>query len=237
MLRLQSSMERSGGRTVKLVQNFRSQEPVVGWVNWLFEQWMEAGNTADANVDNAQAAYESMAALWIGDTGNPWGPRVWRLGDEVIDAPIGEIRGLEATEISRLLRQMVAHEWQTLDQTADNSKGCETYRPVRYSDVCILMPRRTGLAALERGLSDAHVPYRLESASLVFKTQEIRDLLNCLKAIDDPADQIAIVAALRSPAFGCSDADLLRHRASGGSFDYLADESQGGGDAGCAGRV
>ena len=231
MLRLQSSMERSGGRTVKLVQNFRSQEPVVGWVNRLFEQWMEEGNTADANVDNAQAAYESMAALWIGYTGNPWGPRVWTLGDEAIDAPIGEIRRLEATEIGLLLRQMVAHRWQTLDQTADNSKGCETYRPVQYSDVCILMPRRTGLAALERGLSDAQIPYRLESASLVFETQEIRDLLNCLKAIDDPADQIATVAALRSPAFGCSDVDLLRHHANGGSFDYLANESRGVGDA------
>ena len=231
MLRLQSSMERSGGRTVKLVQNFRSQEPVVGWVNHLFERWMGEGDTAGADVDNVQAAYEAMAALWVGDTKHPGGPRVWTLGDEANDAPIGEIRRLEATEIGLLLRQMVAHQWQTLDLTADNGKGRETYRSVRYSDVCILMPRRTGLAALERGLSDAHVPYRLESASLVFETQEIRDLLNCLKAIDDPADQIATVAALRSPAFGCSDADLLRHHASGGGFDYLANETRGVGDA------
>ena len=74
---------------------------------------------------------------------------------------------------------------------------------------------------LERALEDQDVPYRLESASLIFETQEIKDLLNCLKAIDDPADQVAIVAALRSLAFGCSDVDLARHYESGGRFDYL----------------
>ena len=93
------------------------------------------------------------------------------------------------------------------------------------------MPRRTGIQALERGLENADIPYRLESASLVFETQEIRDLLNCLKAIDDPADQVATVAALRSPAFACSDVDLLRHRARGGSFDYLGNGSPDRGDA------
>ena len=37
-------------------------------------------------------------------------------------------------------------------------------------------------------------------------------MLNCLRAIDDPADEVSVVAALRSPAFACSDADLLRWR-------------------------
>ena len=230
MQRLQSSMERSGGRTLKLVQNFRSQKPVITWVNRLFEQWMQEPHTAGDDDGASQAGYDAMSALWVGDTGNPYCPRVWTLGDEAVDAPIGEIRQEEAREIGLLLRQMVAEQWETLDQPATDNNGCETYRPVRYSDVCILMPRRTGLASLERGLENADIPYRLESASLVFETQEIRDLLNCLKAIDDPADQVATVAALRSPAFGCSDADLLRHRARGGSFDYLNSTSPDRGD-------
>ena len=230
MKRLQSSMERSGGRTVKLVQNFRSQQPVIGWVNHLFEQWMEAPHAAGYDDGDSQAGYDAMSALWVGDTGNPNRPQVWTLGNETADARIDDVRRDEAREIGLLLRQMVAEQWETLDRTATTSNGCETYRPVHYSDVCILMPRRTGLAALERGLEAADVPFRLESASLVFETQEIRDLLNCLKAIDDPADQVATVAALRSPAFGCSDADLLRHRAEGGSFDYLSDGAPDRGD-------
>ena len=109
----------------------------------------------------------------------------------------------------------------TLDREATEATGREAYRPVKYSDICILMPSRTGLQILERGIEGQDIPYRLESASLIFETQEIRDLLNCLKAIDDPGNQVATVAALRSPAFGCSDVDLLRHYEGGGRFDYL----------------
>ena len=82
------------------------------------------------------------------------------------------------------------------------------------------MPTRTGLANLERGLEAGKIPYRLENASLIFETQEVRDLLNCLKAIDDPANQIAVVGALRSTVFGCSDIDLLLYHEAHGSFDY-----------------
>ena len=226
MERLRSRMEQAGGETVKLVQNFRSQQPVVGWVNRLFEQWMSEDQD---DASGAQAAYEAMAARPIREAGGNFAPRVWALGDEAVDAPVAEIRAQEALEIGTLLRQMIDEEWATLDREATESPDAAVYRPVRYSDVCILMPRRTGLAALERGLEEWNIPYRLESASLVFETQEIRDLLNCLKAIDDPSDQVATVAALRSPAFGCSDVDLLRYRDQGGSFDYLSAQGQAGG--------
>ena len=84
------------------------------------------------------------------------------------------------------------------------------------------MPRRASFFALEIAFEDAGIPYRLESQSLIYETQEVRDLLNCLAAIDDPTDQVAVVAALRSPAFACSDADLLAFVEASGQFDYLA---------------
>ena len=221
MNRLRDRMERAGGRTLSLVQNFRSQDSVVAWVNHVFEQWM-GGDPELVDGDGFfQAQYESMSARWAGGSGLPFGPRVWALADKEVDAPIDGVRMDEAKQIARLLRQMVADEWQTLDREVTDTNGTETYRPVIYSDICILKPTRTGLWMLERALEDQDVPYRLESASLIFETQEIKDLLNCLKAIDDPADQVAIVAALRSLAFGCSDVDLARHYESGGRFDYL----------------
>ena len=66
----------------------------------------------------------------------------------------------------------------------------------------------------------AGIPYRIEGGSLLFDTQEVQDLLNCLQAIDDPTDAICVAAALRAPAFACSDADLLRWRDAGGPWDY-----------------
>ena len=133
-----------------------------------------------------------------------------------------EIRQAEAEAIAGLLAGNDG-KWQVLDAEATSSSGVERYRPAKLSDICILMPKRTGLRILELALDNADIPYRLEGASLIFATQEIRDLVNCLKTIDDPADQVAVVAALRSPAFACSDIELLRFHQSTGSFDYLAD--------------
>ncbi len=232
MLALQERLERAGGRTVKLTQNFRSQSPVVEWVNRVFELWMaDAPDDADGN-GSQQASYDAMSPRWQADTESGLGPRVWALSDEVVGERIDPIREREGDEIGNLLRQMAADDepWQTLDREASETAGREIYRPVRYSDICILIPRRTGLAHLERGLEEWNIPYRLESASLVFETQEIRDLLNCLRAIDNPADQVATVAALRSAAFGCSDADLVRHLDAGGQLDYLVQSGTTGAD-------
>ncbi len=223
MLHLRDRMEVGGGRTVNLVQNFRSQKPVVTWVNHLFERWMGQGGD-DEPSDRAQADYVNMAHRWLADTDSAVGPRVWALGNEEQPDLIGTIRQQEAADIATLLRQIVEEGWLKLDQkSTDAAGGKEAYSPAGYSDICILIRARTVLPALERALENTNIPYRLESASLIFESQEVRDLLNCLRAIDNPADRVATVAALRSPAFGCSDVDLLRHHEAGGSFDYLSD--------------
>jgi ATP-dependent helicase/nuclease subunit A len=227
MLHLRDRMEAGGGRRVNLVQNFRSQQPVVNWVNHLFEGWM--GKGGDEPRDRAQADYVDMAHRWSADTDSAVGPRVWALGDEEQPGRIAAVRREEATDIAALVLQIVAEGWLKLAQkSTDAAGGREVYSPVNYSDICILIRSRTALPALERALEEANVPYRLESASLIFESQEVRDLLNCLRAIDNPADRVTTVAALRSPAFGCSDVDLFRHHEAGGSFDYLSDNPSKG---------
>ena len=225
MVQLQQLLERSGGSLVSLVQNFRSQANLVNWVNHVFSCWMgeEPGSGDDLL---RQAKYEEMHARWEGMTGSSVAPQVWALSNVAEESKIGQVREQESRDIAALIREMVADQWQVLDEEATRQCGEETYRPAGYSDICILMPHRTALRTLERGLEAADIPYRLESASLVFETQEIRDLLNCLRAIDNPADQVATVAALRSPAFGCSDVELFRHHSGGGTFNCLADSSE-----------
>ena len=212
MRRLQ---ERMNGETLQLVQNFRSQRPVVEWVNTLFDKWM-------ALDGGEQAKYTPITHRWMANTAHPAAPRVWALGDET-DGRIGDVRRREATNIATLLHQIVGEQWQVLDsdEPVDDS-GNERYKDVKYSDICILMPTRTALRTLELALDDANVPYRLEGASLFFDTQEVRDLLNCLRAIDDPSDEVSIVAALRSPAFACTDIDLLQFHQVRRTFNYLS---------------
>ena len=75
-------------------------------------------------------------------------------------------------------------------------------------DIAVLMPTRASLPALDHGLDAAGIPARVESRTLIWNTAEVRDLLAVLTAVSDPNDQVAIVAALRSPGLACSDLDL-----------------------------
>ena len=196
--------EAVGGSKQLLSQNFRSHSPIIGWVNHLFSRWMAEGE--------AQADYSHLTPAQ--DKGSS-SPVRWMGGE--IEGKIGEVRDQEAEAIAGAIRTAIDEGWQV------RSEGDRAdFRPASYQDICVLMPRRLGFDALEIAFEEAGIPYRLESASMIYETQEVRDLLNCLAAIDDPTDQVSVVAALRSPAFACSDADLLAFVEAGGQFDYLA---------------
>lgn len=197
--------------SVRLTHNFRSLSPVVAWVNHLFTRWMEEGD--------GQPRYFCLDAEAEGSRGDVAPHPVQYIGGEC-DGNIAQVREREAGDIAKTILTAVRDGWQV--KSEDDGSG---FRCAAYRDICILMPTRTGLPALELALDDAGIPYRIEAPSLVYDTQEVRDLLNCLSAIDDPTDQVSVVAALRSPALACSDADLLRFVEAGGQFDYLAEES------------
>lgn len=192
-----------GGASVLLQQNFRSLPPVIDWVNHLFSQWMQG---------EAQAEYSPLVTA----AQDEQPPPIQFMGKEIAEN-MEVVRRREAEGIAGAIRAVIEEGWQVRSEDGDGAK-----RPADYQDICVLMPRRAGFDALEIAFEDAGIPYRLESASLIYNTQEARDLLNCLGAIDDPTNAVAIVAALRSPAFACSDADLLTFVEAGGQFDYLA---------------
>ena len=204
--------ERVGGSNEKLTQNFRSQSPVINWVNHIFRRWMVESD--------GQPEYIPLDA----EPSDGSSPPVRYFG-EAISGNIGVVRREEADAIARTIQTAIEEGWQVRSEDVDS----ET-RPVKYQDVCVLMPSRTGLEkALEYAFETAGIPYRLDSAGLIYESQEARDLLNCLSAIDDPTDQVSVVAALRSPALACSDADLLEFVEAGGQFDYLADDDPSAG--------
>ena len=202
-----------GGEQVVLSQNFRSRRSVIEWVNHLFGQSMQPSE--------GQPEYVPLDA-WVDDeAGGEDAPAVRRLGGaQDAEIKVGEVRREEAEAIANAILLARAEGWEVRPEEADAAK-----RPATYRDICVLMPTRTALSTLEIALEDAGIPYRLESPSMIYGTQELRDLLNCLAAIDDPTDEISLVAALRSPAFACSDLDLLGFVEAGGRFDYLEEQT------------
>ena len=194
-----------------LQQNFRSQQSIISWVNHVFGRWMR-----NEDGSELQAEYRDLVATHgvskEGEEAPP--PAVYFVG-EGVDGNADTARRLEGLAVAALARRVKEERWQVRSQEHGG------WRDATYRDICLLLPSRTNLEALEQELEAADVPYRIESESIVLGTEDVRQLLNCLRAIDSPGDQVALVAALRSTAFSCSDVELLQFVDDGGRFDYL----------------
>lgn len=189
-------------QVLQLTENRRSQQAVLDWVNAVF----------DGNREGLMHGDRPGQALYVPLQPNAATQRE-ALGSVTVfggpeESTSAAWRSLQARHTIRLI---AAHAGETAARRLEiYDKTAKRLRPANLSDVCILIRSRTGLNTLEQALDEAGIPYRVEGRTLLFHTQEVQDLLNCLRAIDDPADDIAVVAALRSPAFACSDAELLR---------------------------
>ena len=205
---------RNGGqlRPLTLVENRRSQKEVLDWVNAVFGE-----NELMIGESGIQAEYIQLRHH-DGVQQDELGASVQIFGEQM-EVPANGLRQLQARHVACILAAYATGEESGLD-VYDRKMKC--VRKARLSDVCILIQTRTGLDTLVQTLDDSNIPYRLEGGSLLFDTQEIRDMLNCLRAIDDPSDEVAVVASLRSSAFACSDVDLQNWREAGGSWNYLS---------------
>jgi ATP-dependent helicase/nuclease subunit A len=200
---LYQAVENLVGTSVELSQNFRSVPRVLDFVNQHYGKhitWAEG----------IQPRYIPLAAE-PHDTGTG----LWTIGEE-LDVLQPEVWAREAEAVARAARRIVADGWEVSEGTGAGRRP----RAARFSDIAVLIPSRTNLRRLERSFDAEDVPYRIESGELIVQTQEVRDLVSCLRTIDDPSDQVALVAALRSVAFGCSDVELLQWVESGGRLSY-----------------
>jgi len=189
-----------------LTTNFRSGEGVVEWVNGTFSSLIVEGP--------GQPRYVPLDPH---RPAPPSGPSVSYLGASPLPSSLkaDDVREIEADSVAQAVATVVASSWPV----AAPGGG---WRPAGWSDIAILLPARTSLRMLERALEDLAVPYRVETSSLVYGTTEVRELLMVARAIEDPTDELAVVAALRTSAFGCGDDDLYRWKSQGGRWDHQA---------------
>ena len=203
-----------------LSRNWRSSPAIVDWVNAVFDRLVRP-------ADGSQPDYVPLRAARRPLDGHAGAP-VLLLGTDSLGEgesrgiPAERLRRIEFAEVAALIRRAVGESWPVRD-------GLGT-RPLRLSDVCVLIPARTVLGALIGEFDAAGVPYRVESSSLVYATRVETDLLAVLRAVDDSSDHLAVVTALRSAAFGFGDDDLYNYRQlCGGNhrpWDYLSPSPQ-----------
>ena len=94
-------------------------------------------------------------------------------------------------------------------------------RAPRWADFAVLLRSRPLIDRFAEGFRQEGIPYELSAGQGFFETTEVRDLVNLLRTLRNPHDDIALAATLCSPFAGASDEDLFRMGLASGSADLV----------------
>lgn len=192
---------------IDLHKNFRSRDTVLTFTNDIFYQIMKRNL---GGVD-----YTDEAALYCG-ADYPAGEKEDAFDSEILLTTTQELeegtkqqiskQELEAKLIADRIRKMVGKEEVVDEETGE-------FRKVRYGDIVILLRSLSEWADLFAEVLNANgIPAHTVSRTGYFSTLEIRTVLNYLRILDNPRQDIPLAAVLKSPMAGLSDEQLARLR-------------------------
>ncbi len=201
------------GRKVLLSHNFRSRPEVLEGVNFIFRSVM---TRAAGELD-----YTEEAALRPGRAAPPPDPR-YQVELNCVDLSALTDEGEEEKADKDLIAARAAA--RRVRELLDSGLPVGD-RPVRAEDIVILMRspnpvlRHYAAALEEQGL-----PWSADGGREFFGTTEISATTALLQVLDNPRQDVALLAALRSPLFGFTPDRLARLRAQAGGtvYDCLA---------------
>jgi len=191
------------GEEKPLQLNFRSQPPLITFFNYLFARLFQVPADVPAseykNLD--QLGYvkheKSEPKRELRDSDSLKGPLVELL---VTTKPSLE-DDPRAEQDSRVLdAQQLARRILALTQGPDKLK---------YGDIALLFRAMTQVQIYESVFRRANIPYQTVLGRGFYEREEITDLIQLLRFLDNKTDEIALAAVLRSPLCGLSDNALL----------------------------
>ncbi len=184
-------------RRIILQKNFRSRENVLAATNDVFYSVMRPRVT--------ELTYEPMDELICGrETQDD--PKVEMHLLDVSPGDDGEtVEALEAEA------QVVIERIQALlNEQFDDGKGLRNYT---YRDMVILLSAASTTAPkLVEMLSRAGIPVFYDGAAAYFSLPEVKAVKALLSVIDNPMQDISLMAALKMPPFAFTDHDLAKVR-------------------------
>ena len=205
-----------------LSRNFRSRSQVLEGCNDLFRSIMstELGEL-DYTDDQALVPGKPFGSAPGAALGGPSDPYALEL-DAVDLSFLGEQEGekddknlLEARFAARRVREL-------LDAPLMVEEG-EELRPLRPDDVMILL-RSPGpvLHHYLQALNEEGIPWTADGGEDFFETTEVNVALAILQIVDNPRQDVPLIAALRSPVYGFSGDKLALLRADCKGNDFYS---------------
>ncbi|QNB45486.1 AAA family ATPase [Thermanaerosceptrum fracticalcis] len=191
----------SGGEVLHLTANFRSVNSLGRWLNPVFKKLLPSEGSC------YQASFTSFDTIKPDEEGTESGIRVLDIPEEYSNKD--EVIPIEAEFIARYIRWAID----------GNVRLRRTPRP---KDFMILLRYKEAMDVYARALEKYGIPVSIAGGSSLKQTEEIHELLQLLKALADPQNQVHTVAVLRGLFFGISDADLYSFKEAGGIFNIFA---------------
>src|SRR2546423_4624774 len=208
-----AAIEEAGGAQQPLHLNFRSQQPVIAALNFLFEKIFRARSEIPPNQldELVLAADEKSFVFREAKEAPPLIEFSVSLLPESRKAPENTAEEEDAFD-SRDAREHDAAQLTTrINELVDSDAG-NGGASIKYGDIAVLFRALTGVGSYESALRRAGIPYLTVQGKGFFKREEITDLIQLLRFLDNATDEIALAAVLRSPLVGISDNALFALR-------------------------
>lgn len=208
-------------RRIDLHMNFRSRSSVIDFVNYIFGRCMttECGRIEyDENeMLHTGATYpdveykEDITELLIYNTHvekNEESDENEEDNENEGKEPLFTKEEAQIRMIAQRIRQLVDKDCG-MDVTDTDSEGNQILRKARYSDIVILFRSMSKWTKTVNDIfSQENIPVAIDNSSGYFKAKEIQVMLNMLRIICNPLQDIPFVSVLRSPIGEFSDSDI-----------------------------
>lgn len=192
---------------VVLQESFRTHTRLLGAFNFLFQSIF----AVDGERELYQVLFEPLQAVRPSSAREPQleiieVPKQIERDGEPVRLAAQESREWQARELAARLSELVAQQFPVWD----NLK--REYRPVRWGDVALLFRYSNLFPIFEDAFKAAQLPYLTLAGKGYYDRPEVRDLLNYLRALENPLDDLALAVILHSPLFALSSETLYRLR-------------------------
>jgi len=201
--RIINGQKKESSKVVYLNNNYRSSANVTETVNLIFSYIM---NSSVSDID-----YKTTDMLV---PKNPEAVPGWT-SEVIICEDASDEEGIPLSEA-----QVIAEK---IDSIIHKGLffGKDSARSINYSDIAILI-RSFNSKTLDflSELTDLGIPCKYDDKINLFDTPEVKLVTAFLRAIDNPTDDISLLAVLRN-VFGLSDAELFELRKSNPHSDFF----------------
>lgn len=189
-------------KKIMLYKNFRSREEVIDCVNYIFEKIMsETIGEIDYNEKeklNLGASFkeddiERVSEIHLLETNTD---------EEDLEEELTNIQ-FEARMVGKIIRDLVDNKTKVYDKKIDD------FKDIDYKDIVILMRSTTSGDIFVEELMNMDIPTHIESKDGYFDTLEIQLIMNLLRVIDNPMQDIPILSVLKSSIFSFTEEELI----------------------------